>query len=353
MAWFETRGKRKPVHRVRWRDETGSPDEAAFDCLEDAEEWLRLVVEGGGARPKPVVTTTPPVVSQPFVPVGGGPCTFAQWAAYWASGVSGVGDRAAGDYRRSIERDLLPTFGAIDISAIDRTMIGAWVAGMRAKGLSAKSIRNKHGLLHQIFDAALMHEPKAMRDRNPCRRTRLPKVFQSELRPLSPPEFARLKRVIDPRYGAVITFLVATGLRWGEMAGLQVRHVHLLGTEAVGPHLRVEWTLKRDAVGHYVLGRPKTKAAQRFVPLSAPAVDLLIPLIVDKAGTDLVFTTPTGMELRHQNFYSRVWRPAILKAGLGAQPGLPALRRPCGDPLRKRHPLRRRGRRRGATDHPH
>jgi hypothetical protein len=65
-------------------------------------------------------------------------------------------------------------------------MIGAWVACMSANGLSAKSIRNKHGLLHQIFDAALMNEPKAMRGRNPCRRTRLPKVFQSDLRPLSP-----------------------------------------------------------------------------------------------------------------------------------------------------------------------
>jgi hypothetical protein len=50
MAWVETRGKRKPVHSVRWRDENGDPDEAAFDCLDDAQEWLRLVVAEAQAR---------------------------------------------------------------------------------------------------------------------------------------------------------------------------------------------------------------------------------------------------------------------------------------------------------------
>ncbi len=75
-----------------------------------------------------------------------------------------------------------------------------------------------------------------------------------------------------------------------------------------------------------MLGRPKSAAAQRTVPLPPRAVDLLLTQLAERTPTDLVFTTPSGREIRHQNFYTRVWRPAIEQAGLGEAGPLPALR---------------------------
>jgi integrase len=37
-------------------------------------------------------------------------------------------------------------------------------------------------------------------------------------------------------------------------------------------------------------------------------------LETDDDPTALVFTSPNGNPLRHSNFYSRVWRPAVLEA---------------------------------------
>ena len=151
-------------------------------------------------------------------------------------------------------------------------------------------------------------------------------MWKAPIRPLSSPEFHRLLAAIDEPYQPLVELLVATGLRWGEVTGLRVRDVDILGAGPLGPHLAIEWTLQRGADGEYRLGRPKSRAAQRIVPLSPRAVDLLLPLLVTKEPTDLVFTTPTGREIRHQNFYTRVWRPAVERAGLGEAGAVPALR---------------------------
>jgi integrase len=324
MAWIETRGRRSPVYRVCWR-ENGVVERESFDDAADAALYRTLVERAGGTRP-PAAPETAADGSPSPVPVAGRPCTFAAWASYWASGLSGLRPRTAAGYRRTVERDFLPVFGDLDITAIDRTMIGGWVAALEEEDLSPKTIRNKHGLLFQIFEAATSHEPRPMRSRNPCRGTRLPTVWKAPIRPLSSVEFHRLLAAVGEPYRPLVELLVATGLRWGEVTGLRVRDIDVLGTGPIGAHLAIEWTLQRGADGEYRLGRPKSRAAQRVVPLSPRAVDLLLPLLVTKEPADLVFTTPFGGAIRHQNFYTRIWRPAVLRAGLGEAGPVPALR---------------------------
>jgi integrase len=54
----------------------------------------------------------------------------------------------------------------------------------------------------------------------------------------------------------------------------------------------------------------------RTVRLPAFVMDLLAPLVAGKRPDELVFPGPGGGPLRHGQFYSRVFRPAILAAGL-------------------------------------
>src|SRR5689334_4694008 len=99
MAWIETRGRRTPVYRVCWR-ENGVIERESFDDAADAELYKTLVERAGGTRP--AATTPPALDNHSPTPVGGRPCTFAEWARYWASGLSGLRPRTAAGYRRTV-----------------------------------------------------------------------------------------------------------------------------------------------------------------------------------------------------------------------------------------------------------
>ena len=152
-----------------------------------------------------------------------------------------------------------------------------------------------------------------MRTGNPCGRTRLPEVVQEEMRFLTHQQFDRLLGAAADYYRPVFTTLVGTGLRWGELTGLLVQHVDLL---AAPPALRVVQTLQRQADGSYALGPPKTRAARRRVSLPQNVVDALLPLVAGKESDEYVFTSRSGAPLRHQNFMTRVWQPALSRAEL-------------------------------------
>ncbi len=131
------------------------------------------------------------------------------------------------------------------------------------------------------------------------------------MRFLTHQQFDRLLNAAPDFYKPVFTTLVGTGLRWGELAGLQVQHVDLLASP---PALRVAQTLQRQTDGKYALGPPKTRAARRRVSLPQNVVDALLPLVAGKEGNEYVFTSRAGTPLRHQNFMTRVWQPSLVRA---------------------------------------
>jgi integrase len=93
-----------------------------------------------------------------------------------------------------------------------RSTVQAWVSFAHQAGLSPRSIRKYHVLLHSIFR-------RAVRDRliayNPCADTELPKVVTKPTRILSPAEFERLLAVIPKRHRVMVLVAIETGTRWG------------------------------------------------------------------------------------------------------------------------------------------
>ncbi len=307
MAWLE---HREGHVRVVWRDpDTGGKTYEKFATDAEADIYRGLVEQARGRRPETLYEEP----GRPARPLGNLPCTVTRWAEFWLSGLSGVRDRTVADYRGTIERSILPYFGQMDIRDPSPTDVGRWVRSLADRGLSPKTIRNHHGIAHSLFRAALEHEPAPMRSANPCARTRLPEVVQEEMRFLTHQQFDRLLNAAPQFYKPVFTALVGTGLRWGELAGLQVQHVDLLASP---PALRVVQSLQRQTDGSYALGPPKTRAARRRVTLPQNVVDAVLPLVAGKEGHEHVFTSRAGTPLRHQNFMTRVWQPALAAAEL-------------------------------------
>ena len=101
------------------------------------------------------------------------------------------------------------------------------------------------------------------------------------------------------------------GLRIGEAAGLRWRDVDTWAGTVQVRQVLVE------VHGKTTLGEPKTRAGKRVVPTLTREVGQRLER--DRGlPDDFVFSAPRGGPLRPAAFRSRVWRPAVMEAGLGS-----------------------------------
>jgi integrase len=129
------------------------------------------------------------------------------------------------------------------------------------------------------------------------------------------------KRIESEQYRLLVLVLGRVGLRFGEAAGLERRHVDLLRGR-----IKVEQSAT-EVAGELVIGPTKTYQ-QRTVPIPPSLLPALRDHLEHKVGaahTAPVFMGGRGGRLRHGNFYKRVWRPALAEAKLPAV-GLHVLR---------------------------
>ncbi|MDQ6648974.1 MAG: hypothetical protein M3Z02_02460, partial [Actinomycetota bacterium] len=96
MAWLE---HREGHVRVVWRDaDTDTKAYEKFATETEAKIYQDLLERAGGRRPE----TLHQEPGRPARPLGNLPCTVSRWAEYWLSGLSGIRDRTAADYRGTI-----------------------------------------------------------------------------------------------------------------------------------------------------------------------------------------------------------------------------------------------------------
>lgn len=139
-------------------------------------------------------------------------------------------------------------------------------------------------------------------------RVRSPRRERTEMRFLSWSEVELLaSETIEP-YGNLIRFACLTGLRQGELFALRDRALD------VGDRVLVVEAGAREGK----LVPTKTAAGRRRVHLSGEAARVLREQLVARAPNELglVFPTPNGAVWRKDNFMSRVFRPAVRRAGL-------------------------------------
>jgi integrase len=121
---------------------------------------------------------------------------------------------------------------------------------------------------------------------------------------------------LPPPYELLVLTLAYRGIRFGEAAGLRRRFVR--------PDDRLLVVASSLSAANGVLSMDEPKAHQhRMVTLPAFLADGLadhIARLEFDAPEQLVFTSPGGFPIRHQNFRSRLWYPACGRAGVSATP---------------------------------
>lgn len=176
-----------------------------------------------------------------------------------------------------------PAFGHLQVQRLTEARIQDWVNNLAASGLSPRYCRalltqTKAILNHAV---ALKATPgNAAADVTPPR-----KAPRRRRRYLSHIEVHRIAAHLSDFYRAVFIMLVYTGIRWGELAALEVGDIDLKRRRA---------TIRRSASrvhakgGGWQVGTPKN-GEDRTVPLPPHVISALRPFLKGKSPHGLLF----------------------------------------------------------------
>ena len=144
---------------------------------------------------------------------------------------------------------------------------------------------------------------------NPCRKLRITFAERPERPHATPEQILAISARMPTTAGLMVITAAYTGLRWGELAGLQWTHLYL------DPHPHVQVDADEGALhelsGRLELGPPKTAASARSVHLPPFLADLLTAHRADNPDAPFVFTGAQGGLHRRANFRQRFWQPAL------------------------------------------
>jgi integrase len=300
MASIRKRTTRRGGARydVRYRNLEGEQREETFRTRREADQRVHAIeadkLRGGWLDPRRA--------SRPFGEVA------EEW--FTANPAKRSGTRARD--RSILDRHVLPTLRRSPVGSVAprsvQVLVSEWCKRMRPG-----SVCRCFDVLRAIFNYAVESDIIA---RSPCRGVKLPPVESKARHVVSADELAGLADGLGVEYAPMAYLGALLGLRWGEVAGLRVRHVDFFaGTVAVAEQLT------RGERGCSVLSAPKSAAGRRVLSAPKMLLDMLAAHLARRGltGADVdafVFTSPRGEPLDYSHWRRRFWLPACSRAGL-------------------------------------
>ena len=263
----------------------------------DAARWLALTeaeLAGGG-----------------WIDPDAGRVPFTDYAVVWVSERPGLRPKTLQLYRYLLRRHLAPGFAAQTIAGITEADVRRWRADLLAAGVTPVTAAKAYRLLKAIMATAA---DDGLIRRNPCRVKGAGTEKSPERPVLTVAQVYALADAAGPRYRALVLLACFCGLRWGELAALRRCDIDIeTGTVRVARQLT-------EVLGQPpIFGPPKSDAGRRTVVVPAmilPDISSHLASFTPPVADALAFTSPGGKPLRHSNFRSRIWLPALAAAGL-------------------------------------
>lgn len=198
--------------------------------------------------------------------------TLGQWLDAWIETYCGsVKPRTLEIYKTDIRVHIKPALGAVRLEALTTQSIQAFYNALgkptkdRPEGLSPKSVKNIHGVLHKALQQAVLIGCLRF---NPTDACALPRREKKELTPFDDLQIsAFLKAIQGSRYETLFTVTLFTGMREGEVLGLMWDCVDFeAGTITVNKQLQLH-----EAVGGgaYQLGSTKNGKGRSITPAAS------------------------------------------------------------------------------------
>lgn len=178
-----------------------------------------------------------------------------------------------------------PKWGTVQITKVYHSDVQAWVAELSAQRGPA--------LVHTVYSVLARILDDAVRDRripsNPARGVKLPRKTRKPNQYLTEEQVWQLAEEAG-RYKGLVLLLSYVGLRWGEAAGLRVRHIDFLRRRAL-LHENAVQVGTRTVVGSLKGHKHRT------VPLPKFVVEELAKHCRGKGPEDLLWPSKSGEHL--------------------------------------------------------
>jgi integrase len=223
-------------------------------------------------------------------------------------------------YRQLSEQQIVPHLGTHLLQKLRPVHVQEWHStllqrgGKNGKPLAARTVGHAHRVLHGALEIATATEVVG---RNVASSIHPPKVEEEEVEIMSAPDIAdTLKKLRGSEWETIVSVDLGTGLRRGELVGLQWGDFNLDGAA-----LKVQRSVEETKAG-LRLKVTKTKYGRRTLSLAPSTVDVLRAHLKKQRETrislgmgretpeTMVFSTPDGQLLSPDNL-SRDWRRLV------------------------------------------
>jgi integrase len=164
-------------------------------------------------------------------------------------------------YRMYLDKRIFPILGYLQLQKLTPQHVQSFYNRKLQEGLSAKSIRNTHGLLHRALDKAVQW---GLVPRNVCDAVSLPKQTRHEIQPLTEKQARQL--LIAARghsLEGLLIVAVTTGMREGELLALRWRDINFDNRS-----LHIQRSMGYIPGKGYLEFEPKTPRGRRKIVLS-------------------------------------------------------------------------------------
>lgn len=260
---------------TRWRVQYRSPDgksrtKRGFETKAKAQAWAD----------KNAVS----MHDQDWINPNVGKTLVSHYAEAWLAHVGTLAPSSQRVYQIAWERHVRPRWAHQPISSIRPSAVQQWIDEQLG---GAVTVRRNANVLAQILDYPL--RDGALRT-NPARELRLPKKSRGVQVYLTADQLMTLANEVGAN-APIVLLLGTVGLRWGELAGLQVGDIHFLKR-------RIHVQRNAVTVGARVeLGSMKT-GQDRWVSVPSAVLDQLAPLCKGKLPGAWLWERSTGEPLK-------------------------------------------------------
>lgn len=246
--------------------------------------------------------------------------SLKEWSQLWVDGLVGVKSSSVFVYKRDLELYIIPSFGGMDLREIEKSDVKRWVKRLSDRGLSPKTIKDIHGVLHKMLEEAVEEN---WIDLNPAHNCPLPKSTKPELNHLDNEDLVVFLTAIKGHvHEQLYKLALFTGIRESEACGLRWDCVDFKNSR-----LLIKRQLWRDRqTGIYSLVKPKDDEIRTLIMPPTVVQTLKEQRIkeMDKQhavgskweGKGMVFSNPTGGYLSYRTVYDCFKR---ITRGLGLE----------------------------------
>jgi len=245
--------------------------------------------------------------------------TMADWMTIWFETYSKpiIRESTAISYSSQMKNHIFPAIGEIILTALtshdiqlmyNRISAFGRLRTSEKTGLSSRTIRSIHSLLHQCLSQAVQEHRIAY---NPADACKLPALEQTEMKVMHP-ETVGIYLNVAKQHGALAMLFLAlcSGLRRGELLALQWSDLNV-DNSSISVTKQVT-----GRKGSLVISAPKTPNSIRTIAIPKQAVELLLSEREKNPGNPYMFPSPKTGYMYYPDSVGRLHKKILETAGL-------------------------------------